>query len=682
MILNNRYRVIQAVGGGSFGQTFLVEDTHMPSKRLCILKQLKPIKNAPEYYQSMQERFQREAAILEALGESHDQIPSLYAYFEEAGQFYLVQEWIEGQTLAQKLQLERPLSESSVKELLVSVLPILDYVHGQQIIHRDIKLDNIMLRERDGKPVLIDFGAVKEAMGTVIDEQDADSHSIVIGTLGYMSPEQAAGRPVYASDLYSLGMTAIRLLTGKTFQELKKDSRTGEIDWRPHALSVSDDLAAVLDKAIESERSNRYATAQEMLDAIKAITAPTLPCATFPQQPLTFSSDSNTKLQSFTEIQALKLDVNHKTSISGNYLLAVPHNLPFVSLLNRIQLQISLLNSNQKLLIGSVILIIGFMGFIKVRELGASPKQLAVAPTQNTLPKQNNEPVLNSTEITLPETTAKDFLMRGENKSLNGDLTGAVEDFNQALQLDPSSADAHNHRGIVRHRLRDIKGAMEDFNQVLRLAPSSADAYNNRGLIRAELSDIKGAMEDFNQALRLDPNLANAYNNRGVIRHRIGDTEGAIKDFNQALLLQDNYTEAHKNRGIVRIALGDAQGAIEDFNKAVWSDPNSADAYKHRGLARTTLDDAQGAIEDFNQVLRLEPNSADAYENRGFAYAKQGNKQAAFNDFQKAAEFYLKQGEVGLHKKILEKLKKLQSQAQPAKQKLGSSRGNYSKTTP
>ena len=142
--------------------------------------------------------------------------PKLYAYFSEQDQFYLVEEWVEGQTLTQTLQKLGPLDEPAVQKLLIHLLPVLDYIHKQQIVHRDIKPDNIVVRQRDEKPVLIDFGAVKETMGTVINSQGQSSRSIVIGTPGFMASEQSAGRPIYASDLYSLGLTAIYLLTGKT----------------------------------------------------------------------------------------------------------------------------------------------------------------------------------------------------------------------------------------------------------------------------------------------------------------------------------------------------------------------------------------------------------------------------------------------------------------------------------
>ncbi|MBR8832734.1 MAG: GUN4 domain-containing protein [Stigonema ocellatum SAG 48.90 = DSM 106950] len=93
--------------------------------------------HSPRIYQLLQERFQREAAILEKLGEENSQIPRLYAYFSFAGYFYLVQQWIDGQTLTQKVQQQVKLSESFVTELLKSLLLVLDYVHSKRIIHRD-----------------------------------------------------------------------------------------------------------------------------------------------------------------------------------------------------------------------------------------------------------------------------------------------------------------------------------------------------------------------------------------------------------------------------------------------------------------------------------------------------------------------------------------------------------------
>ena len=274
--LNGRYQVIQVLGHGGFGETFLAEDTYLPSRRRCVIKQLK-VMNNPQMNQAgqqkfQQERFGREAATLEKLGEGSDQIPKLFAYFAENEQFYLIQEWIQGPTLTDVVTAQESVSESDVKNILVSLLSVLAYVHSGGIIHRDIKPDNIILRNLNNQPVLIDFGAVKETVATVINAQGKSDRSIVVGTPGFMAPEQAAGRPIYASDIYSLGLTAIYMLTGKHPQQLELDSETGEILWHKYGTKVSPELTAVIDRAINYHPRDRYTTAQKMLEALQAIT--------------------------------------------------------------------------------------------------------------------------------------------------------------------------------------------------------------------------------------------------------------------------------------------------------------------------------------------------------------------------------------------------------------------------
>lgn len=268
-LLNNRYQIIQTLGRGGFGETSLAIDTHLPSGKKCVIKLLKPIIHEPQIPVWMQERFSTEARILEHLGEECPQIPRLYAYFSEADNFYLVQEFIEGVTLTQKLDQEGTLSQTEVQKILINLLEILDYVHNQRIVHRDIKPDNIILRSSNNQPVLIDFGAVKEAMATIMTSNGNSAYSVAIGTPGYMASEQAAGRPIYSSDLYSLALTGIYLLTGKSPQYLKTDSRTGEIVWREAAPNIHSNLASVLDKAIRFHPKDRFATAKEMLTALQ-----------------------------------------------------------------------------------------------------------------------------------------------------------------------------------------------------------------------------------------------------------------------------------------------------------------------------------------------------------------------------------------------------------------------------
>ncbi|MBD2329650.1 serine/threonine protein kinase [Alkalinema sp. FACHB-956] len=263
-LVSNRYRVVRELGKGGFGTTSLVEDTQLPSGRRCVLKELMPVESSPEIYALVQQRFEREAAILEELGNLTLQIPSLYAYFAENGKFYLVQEYVEGETIAERVQTQGVMSDAAVREWLMGLLPVLGLVHERKIIHRDIKPENVILRQRDHKPVLIDFGAVRETMGTLINANGQSTQSIVIGTPGFMASEQAAGRPVFASDLYSLGLTAIYALTGKIPQELPTDPMTGNIQWRQFAPTVSAGLATVIDRAIMPVSRDRYQTSGQM----------------------------------------------------------------------------------------------------------------------------------------------------------------------------------------------------------------------------------------------------------------------------------------------------------------------------------------------------------------------------------------------------------------------------------
>jgi serine/threonine protein kinase, bacterial len=270
---NDRYQIIRKLGAGGFGDTFLAEDTHMPSRRLCVVKCLRPVQANPQINQLVQDRFQREAAILEALGSSHRQIPMLYAYFygQTDNQFYLVQEWVDGHTLGAVARQQGKLGEAEVRKILVALLPVFAYIHSQGIIHRDVKPENIILRQADQQPVLIDFGAVRETMTAGVNAQGKTTQTIVIGTPGYMASEQSVGRPTFSSDLYSLGMTAIYLLTGKQPHDFENNLHTTDILWQADAQEVSPELQYILSKAISFNPRDRYQTAQELLSALQDV---------------------------------------------------------------------------------------------------------------------------------------------------------------------------------------------------------------------------------------------------------------------------------------------------------------------------------------------------------------------------------------------------------------------------
>jgi serine/threonine-protein kinase len=263
LLLRERYRVIRALGKGGFGATFLARDHSLPGKPACVIKQLRPSTDVPHILDMARELFQREAKILGMIG-NHPQLPRLLDYFESGQEFFLVQEFISGATLQQEVKRGGPFTEAGVKQFLSEILPMVQYVHDNHVIHRDIKPANIIRRDQDKKLVLIDFGAVKDKVSTQASNSDQTAlTAYAIGTPGYAPPEQMALRPVYASDIYAIGVTCVYLLSGKAPKDLSYDPTTGEIRWREQ-IHVSDHFANVLEKMLEISVRHRY----QSIDAI------------------------------------------------------------------------------------------------------------------------------------------------------------------------------------------------------------------------------------------------------------------------------------------------------------------------------------------------------------------------------------------------------------------------------
>jgi len=268
-LLDHRYQVIRVLATGGFGQTYIAEDTRRPGNPICVVKHLKPTSSDPRVFDTAKRLFNSEAETLELLGK-HDQIPRLLAYFDENQEFYLVQEFIAGNTLSEELLQDQRWSESQVVHLLQEVLGILEFVHSQGVIHRDIKPDNIIRRAADNKLVLVDFGAVKQLRTNLVTPGGQPTATVVIGTPGYMPTEQGQGKPRPNSDIYSLGIIAIQALTGVAANGLEEDQNTGELLWQ-HLVPVNPELAAVLNKMVRYHFKDRYQSAVEALQACREL---------------------------------------------------------------------------------------------------------------------------------------------------------------------------------------------------------------------------------------------------------------------------------------------------------------------------------------------------------------------------------------------------------------------------
>lgn len=268
LLLGDRYRARKPIGQGGFGRTFLALDEYKPSRPYCVIKQFWPQHAALHDSAKAAELFRQEAVRLEQLGE-HPQIPELLAHFSQEQHHYLVQEFIDGANLMQELAAQGAFHEIQIWNLLRDLVPVLQFIHAHAIIHRDVKPQNIIRRQVDRTLVLVDFGAARSTKGS-----DLFRTGTSIGSPEYVAPEQAIGKATYASDLYSLGVTCIYLLTGTRPVELF-DPESATWNWQKYlANPISPTLEAILAKLLQPATRLRYQTAAEVWRDVDA-TEPT-----------------------------------------------------------------------------------------------------------------------------------------------------------------------------------------------------------------------------------------------------------------------------------------------------------------------------------------------------------------------------------------------------------------------
>lgn len=302
ILLGDRYRISKEIGQGGFGRTYLCEDVNRFNEP-CVLKEFAPQVQGTALLTKAQQLFEREAGVMYRL--QHPQIPMFREMFRVnrggVGQLFLVQDYVAGdnyqQLLRRKLKQRQTFTEVEIVEFLTQILPVLGYIHSLGVIHRDISPDNLIKRQSDGLPVLIDFGGVKQVAVNAASQYMSgnnvpnDVHTR-LGKVGYAPNEQIQRGVVFPhSDLYALAATTLVLLTGKEPPDLI-DPLNFSWKWREYA-NLSPNLASILDRMLQLRPNDRFPSAQDILTALKANKlanqppVPPKPLSVPPQQPQT-----------------------------------------------------------------------------------------------------------------------------------------------------------------------------------------------------------------------------------------------------------------------------------------------------------------------------------------------------------------------------------------------------------
>ncbi|MEM7725956.1 MAG: tetratricopeptide repeat protein [Cyanobacteria bacterium P01_A01_bin.45] len=613
-ILVAGYRIIQLLSGNDNEKKYLAEDTSNLHSLPVILTQLNSINDDLEELERIQHSFLSEAELLIRISKGHNQIQNLLNAFEKDNIFYLIKELVGGDSIESKIGKNILLSEQEIIDILIEVLEIIEFIHGNGVIHGNIRPKNIIFRKSDNKLVLTDFGAIKQVITNIIDDPL------------YAPMEQNYGKSLLNSDIYTLGIIAIVALTGLPVEEITslnspKNLFTGEIIWRNRTRKVSNQLAKIINKMVRTDYRDRYQSATEVLRDLHQIQK---------GEPQPFFSRFNR-----LKLVLISLILSATTIGVLSWLIPVSNNLTY-----------SLENAAKPFYEQGVV------EYAKSNYQGAVNKftqAIEKYPEYSQAYNRRADAFYNignydkaledsTTAIRLNPEDANAYYDRGFSLYTIGEYNGALIDYRKAIKINSENASAYYGRGLARSMIKEKDKAIEDFTKAISLNPQYGAAYLERGIVRLQLGQKSEALQDMDEAIKLDTVLPTAYYERAKVNNALNQKQAAIEDLSKAIELDSKYLEAYIARGDIHKDLGDNPKAIADYSKVLEIDPKFAAAYLHRGMYYFYLSNPEQAIEDYTKAIELDPKEAAAYNNRANAYLFMGDYNQAMVDYTKAIE--------------------------------------------
>ncbi|MEM1253925.1 MAG: tetratricopeptide repeat protein [Cyanobacteria bacterium P01_H01_bin.21] len=646
--LGGRYQLIQPLGQGGFGHTFLATDLHLPDHPTCVIKQLKPHLQDAESLTTARRLFETEARVLYQLGE-HSQIPRLLAHFEDDQEFYLAQELIEGESLSTLIQRGIPWSEARVRQLLSEILTPLAFVHERGVIHRDLKPSNLIYRQADGHIVLIDFGAVKQVSER--RNNGEATRTISIGTQGYMPNEQLAGNPWFSSDIYAAGMICLQALTGVSPHLLKRDPRTSEVLWQSPDLDITEEFKAVLSRMVCYDYRDRYSTAADVLaelDTLPAIASEPIQLVS-PTQPTKIAPPGySAEAAAFAgqdQIETTPLPSSSPQTLTPQTLAVEKLGLPVLtqSLQSFTKKTVTAItNSPQSRwsILGLSVLAVVALGLMRNGQTSAN---LAIPtpvvslaespPAEGTSSKAAAEEAAASdtesedtaSEDTASEDTASEDTASPDTASPNtaSPDTASPDTASEKPESPKPTADSPNEVRAPAvsellakaSELRDrnqYKDALAIYTQLVERSPEQPEAHWGECYSHNQLQNYGQAVEACDRALTLAPDNVQALWSKGYALEQQGQPQAALALYDQTLALDPNYVEARNNRGGILLRQQRFQEALNEFDRALEHDPNFAEALSNRGAALWGLRRFDEAIASIDKAIELQPDYPEA----------------------------------------------------------------------
>lgn len=557
-VIGEKYRIEEFLGGKEESYTYLAENITLSGSKSCILRQLTLSSEEKEG----KTLILRELRVLEKLGD-YERIPKLLDHFEIDKTFYLVQEYIEGQSLKEILAQGTCLTENQVIHLLKEGLTILDFIHRHQVIHRDIKPSNLIRQfsndhSYEHRYFLVDFADIKESLRVLGSKIKSSYLSKDVGTEGYRSPEKMAGCPVFASDIYSLGITAIEALTGQSPQQLNSHPKTGLLLWSTD-LNYNQKLVKILEKMTKIDLDERYKTAQDVLKDLRKLDKS---AHLFP-----FSSTPRWSLFAF---------------LSG--ILVTIGGLLFY---------------------GIILYQTDFL--LRKGDLENKNKnyEAAIRYYDNAL---ENAPIFASSILNFE----KAFIQKALAYSGLGKPEKMLKTCEAAINFNPQSPYAWNCKGAALEALGRKQEAIQAYNYAIQKAPNSFEAWHNRGLLYSQLKNEVQAEADFKQAIELNPKTSYvSWNDLGKLYYNFEDYPQAITAYQEAVKLNPDYSPSWIGLGNTYSKLKEYQAAIQAYDRAIAINPQADEAWYSKGLAAEALKRYEDAYDFYDQARVINPKNTN-----------------------------------------------------------------------
>jgi tetratricopeptide (TPR) repeat protein/tRNA A-37 threonylcarbamoyl transferase component Bud32 len=595
------YAVRELIAKGGAGAVYRCVDP--ATGREVAVKVLRQLDQASAY---QRERFRREVAAMAEL--RHPHVVAVLGAGEHSGSPWLALELVRGMSLQERLDRRGPLPERAAAEVVLKLAQAMAQAHAGGVLHRDLKPDNVLLDER-GEPRLTDFGLARDLDG---GQDRLTKTGAVVGTPGYMPPEQASGGRSQIgphTDVYGLGAILYACLTGES---PVKGSTLAEIlvatvDQAPTPPSkgnpgVSDALERICLRCLDKDPGARYVTAGALSMALEG----------FLTGPLASSQSASARAPLVVVSVAGLIGL---AALGGWWLVSGPVAPAEPEPLS---------------------------GERRSAELpggpGPAPAQGANADPAETPPSSPQEGPADAGDTPADRAQAERRLAVATSMFEAGDFEGAVSELDEVIRLDPTYVLALAQRGEAKRAAGDPQAALEDLDQAVRLNPDHVPARLNRAAAKADLGDHQGTIEDLDHAIRVSPRWVPSWTKRGVAKAHLGDYLGAIRDHTAALELSPTRASSWVGRGYARLSLGDEQGAIEDLDRAIEIDPTLAAAWFNLGAAKLNLRRYQEAIEDLSQAIRFDPGFAQAWFRRGLGRDELGQFAEAIADLDRSIE--------------------------------------------